>query len=148
MHTTTATPQSIPLPSPVAGPQPRRRAHRAGRILSALPVAFLAFDGIIKLVKIQPVTESMARLGYPDHLSRGIGLLELCCLALYLVPRWSVLGATLLTGFLGAAVATHLRIGDPLGSHVLFPIYIATLLWAGLWLRDARVRALVKGVVR
>jgi len=120
----------------------------AGRVVSALPVAFLAFDSIIKLVEIGPVRESMTRLGYAAHLARAIGFLEICCLALYLIPRWSVAGATLLTGFLGAAVAAHVRIGDPLGSHVLFPIYVATMLWAGLWLRDARVRALVKGDVR
>ncbi len=142
---TTATTHSISLPSPAARPVSR---PWAGRIVSGLPVAFLIFDSVIKLVKIGPVTESMARMGYPDHLARGIGLLEICCLAVYLVPRWAALGATLLTGFLGAAVATHLRLGDPLGSHTLFPIYVATMLWAGLWLRDARVRALVKGGVR
>src|SRR5438132_7389162 len=120
----------------------------AGRVVSALPVAFLAFDSIIKLVKIGPVTESMGRLGYGVHLARAIGFLEICCLALYLVPRWSVVGATLLTGFLGAAVSAHVRIGDPLASHVLFPIYVATMLWLGLWLRDARARALVKGELR
>jgi hypothetical protein len=126
----------------------QRRARWAGRIVSGLPVTFLIFDGVIKLMKIGPVTEAMAQLGYPDHLSRGIGLLELGCLALYLAPRWAPLGATLLTGFLGAAVATNLRVGNPMGSHTLFPIYVATMLWAGLWLRDARVRALVKGGVR
>jgi hypothetical protein len=136
------------LSLPAAPAVPRRWARWTGRVVSGLPVLFLTFDSAIKLVKIGPVTESMARLGYPDHLARGIGLLEICCLALYLVPRWSVVGATLLTGFLGGAVATHLRIGDPLASHVLFPIYVAAMLWAGLWLRDARVRALVKGGVR
>jgi len=120
----------------------------AGRVVSALPVAFLAFDSTIKLVAIAPVAESMAKLGYAAHLARAIGFLEICCLALYLVPRWSVVGATLLTGFLGAAVSAHVRVGDPLASHVLFPIYVATMLWMGLWLRDARVRALVKGEVR
>ena len=138
--------QSLTLPA--ARPQSRRWVRWTGRIVSGLPVLFLAFDSVIKLIKIGPVTESMARLGYPDHLARGIGLVEIACLALYLVPRWSVVGATLLTGFLGAAVATHVRIGDPLASHVLFPIYVAAMLWTGLWLRDVRVRALVKGVVR
>jgi hypothetical protein len=142
---TTASTHSISLPSPATRPVSRRWA---GRIVSGLPVAFLIFDSVIKLVKIGPVTESMARMGYPDHLARGIGLLEICCLAVYLVPRWAALGATLLTGFLGGAVATHLRLGDPLASHTLFPIYVATMLWAGLWLRDARVRALVKGGAR
>jgi hypothetical protein len=136
------------LPLPAERPVPRRSVRWTSRVVSGLPVLFLTFDSVIKLVKIGPVTESMARLGYPDHLARGIGLLEICCLALYLVPRWSVIGATLLTGFLGGAVSTHLRIGDPLGSHVLFPIYVGVMLWAGLWLRDARVRALVKGDLR
>jgi hypothetical protein len=138
-----------PAPSLVATQaRPRRRVRWTARIVSAVPVLFLAFDSVIKLAKIGPVTESMARLGYPDHLARGIGLIEICCLALYLVPRWAPVGATLLTGFLGAAVATHVRIGDSLASHVLFPIYVAAMLWAGLWLRDPRVRALVKGDVR
>jgi DoxX-like protein len=140
------TASALPYPATAAAPQ--RRARWAGRLVSGLPVAFLIFDSVIKLVKIGPVTESMAQLGYPDHLTRGIALLEICCLAIYLVPRWAALGATLLTGYLGAAVATHLRVGDPMGSHTLFPIYVATMLWAGLWLRDARVRALVKGGAR
>ena len=140
------TASALPFPAPVAAPA--RRARWAGLVISGLPVAFLIFDSAIKLVKIGPVIESMTRLGYPDQLARGIGLLEICCLAIYLVPRWAALGATLLTGFLGAAVATHLRVGDPMGSHTLFPIYVATMLWVGLWSRDARVRALLKGSAR
>jgi hypothetical protein len=115
----------------------------AARIASALAVLFLLFDSVIKLVKIAPVVESFARLGYPDNLARGIGTLELVCIAVYLIPRTSVFGAVLLTGFLGGAIATHVRVGDPLVSHVLFPVYVATLIWGGLWLRDDRLRALV-----
>jgi len=113
------------------------------RIASALAVLFLLFDSVIKLVKIAPVVESFARLGYPDSLSRGIGGVELVCLVVYLIPRTSALGAVLLTGFLGGAIATHVRVGDPLLSHVLFPAYVAALLWGGLWLRDERLRTLV-----
>jgi hypothetical protein len=130
-----------PLTSP-APAQGSRRKIRAGIALSSLPVAFLIFDSVIKLVKIAPVVESFERLGYPASLARGIGLLESACLLLYLVPRTSVLGAVMLTGFLGGAITTHVRVGDPLFSHVLFPVYVAALLWAGLFLRDARVRAL------
>lgn len=119
-----------------------KKALWIGRVMSALPVAFLVFDVVIKLLRLAPVTESFARLGYPGSAARGIGLLELVCLAAYVVPRTSTLGAILLTGYLGGAVATHVRIGDPLFSHVLFPVYVAALLWGGLFLRDPRVRAL------
>ena len=111
--------------------------------ISALPVLFLLFDSAIKLVKIPPVVESFAQLGYPESLARGIGALELGCLALHMIPRTAALGAVLLTGFLGGAISTHVRIGDPLFSHVLFPAYVAGLLWAGLFLRDPRLRALL-----
>src|SRR5262249_5105445 len=123
---------------------PSRRVWTS-RILTALPTLFLVFDAAIKLVKIDAVTESMGRLGYPDSLSRAIGALELACVVASLVPRTAVLGVILLTGFLGGAVATHVRVGDPLISHVLFPIYVGALLWAGLYLRDPRARALVDG---
>ena len=113
-----------------------------GRILSTLAVLFLIFDTVIKLMQIQPVKESFARLGYPASIAVGIGALELACLALYLIPRTSVLGAVLLTGYLGGAVATHVRVGDPLLSHTFFPVYIGALIWGGLALRNPRVRTL------
>ncbi len=116
----------------------------AGRILTALPVAFLLFDGGIKLMRLAPVSEAFARLGYPESQAVGIGILELACLAVYLIPRTSRFGAVLLTGFLGGAISTHVRIGDPLFSHVLFPIYVGAMIWAGLWLRDDRLRALAR----
>ncbi|MET0795591.1 MAG: DoxX family protein [Polyangiaceae bacterium] len=116
---------------------------RAGLVLSALPVLFLLFDGVIKLVKIAPVVQSFAQLGYPDGLARGLGLLELLCVALYAIPRSALLGAILLTGFLGGAISTHLRIGDPFFSHTAFPVYVALLLWGGLYLRDGSLRALL-----
>jgi hypothetical protein len=114
-----------------------------GWLVTALAALFLSFDGVIKLILIDPVIESMAELGFASAgLARGIGLLELACLVLYLVPRTAVLGAVLLTGFLGGAVAIHVRIDDPLFSHTLFPVYVGVLFWLGLWLRDRRVRGL------
>ena len=113
-----------------------------GRILSTLAVLFLIFDTVIKFMQIQPVKESFVRLGYPTSIAVAIGGLELACLALYLLPRTSVLGAVLLTGYLGGAVATHVRVGDPLLSHILFPVYIGALIWGGLALRNPRVRTL------
>jgi hypothetical protein len=115
----------------------------AGHIVSAIPVLFLLFDSAIKFTAIDPVVESFAQLGYPVSLALGIGIVELACLVLYVIPRTSVLGAILLTGYLGGAVATHVRVGSPLPTHTLFPIYVAVLLWGGLFLREGRLRALV-----
>ena len=115
----------------------------AGRIVSALPILFLTFDSVIKLIKIQAVNDAMAQLGYPDSLSRPLGALLLACVLVYVIPQTSVLGAILLTGYLGGAVATHLRHQDPLFSHVLFPVYVGVLVWLGIFLRDKRIRALV-----
>lgn len=115
----------------------------AGRTLSALAALFLLFDSVIKLMLIAPVVEALTRLGYPVSLARGIGSLELACLVLYLIPRTSVLGAILLTGFLGGAISLHLRVGDPLLSHVLFPSYVGLLVWGGLFLREDRLGVLI-----
>jgi hypothetical protein len=115
-----------------------------GRVLSGLPVAFLVFDVAIKLAHPAFVSEASARIGWPDTTVVQLGVLLGVCVALYVVPRTAVFGAVLLTGYLGGAVATHLRIGDPMFSHTLFPIYIGAMLWGGLYLRDARVRALVQ----
>ena len=114
-----------------------------GRILLAVPVLFLVFDSAIKLMRIPPVLDSFHELGYPDSLALAIGLLETVCLFVLLVPRTSILGAILLTGYLGGAVATHVRVGSPLLSHVLFPVYVGFLLWAALFLREDRLRGLV-----
>ena len=121
----------------------RKRQLWAGRIMSGLGVAFLLMDGVMKLFKPAVVREAFARLGYPESEIIGVGVLLLMCTGLYLIPRASILGALLLTGYLGGAVATHVRVGDPLLSHVLFPTYIAALLWVGLYLREPRLRALV-----
>ena len=113
-----------------------------GRVISGLAVAFLIFDSVGKLLEVQPVIESEPKqLGYPPDIVFGLGVTLLSCVLAYLVPRTSVLGAVLLTGYLGGAVATHVRVGNPLFTHVLFPTLFAALLWGGLVLRDARLRA-------
>jgi DoxX-like family len=114
-----------------------------GRILSALAVLFLLFDAVIKLVKIPAVAQSFSQLGYPINLAVTIATLELVCVAVYVIPSTSVLGAILLTGYLGGAIASHVRVGNPLFSHVLFPVYIGALLWGGLFLREGRLGSLV-----
>ncbi len=119
-----------------------KKRLRAGQIVSALPVLLLLFDTVIKLMKIAPVVDGFQRLGYPESLARGIGLLELACVVVYVIPRTAVPGAILLTGFLGGAIATHLRIGDPAFNRTLFPLYVGALLWLGLFLRGARLARL------
>jgi hypothetical protein len=122
----------------------RSRARRwAGRILTAVPVLFLAFDVTLKLARPAFVTAANVRIGFPESSILGLGLVLATCLVLYLVPRTAILGAVLLTGYLGGAIATHVRLGDPLLSHVLFPLYVAILLWGGLYLRDGRLRGVL-----
>ncbi len=114
-----------------------------GRVLSALAVLFLAFDAIGKLARPVAVVTGTTSLGYPESVILPLGLLQVGLLILYLLPRTSALGALLWTGYLGGAVATHVRLLHPLFSHILFPVYIALLLWGGLWLRDRRVREIL-----
>jgi hypothetical protein len=116
-----------------------KKMHWTGYIISALPVLMLIVSGAMKLVKSVPVVEGFIRFGYPESLAFGIGLVELACVAIYVIPRTSVLGAILLTGYLGGATATHLRIGDPFFA----PIVLGVLVWGGLFLLDARLRALL-----
>lgn len=111
----------------------------AGRVMSALPMAMLLFSGIVKLLQPAFVMDEFVRLGYPGSLVLGIGVLELACTAVYAIPRTSVLGAILLTGYLGGATATHVRVGDPFFG----PVVLGALVWGGLYLRDARLRALL-----
>jgi len=117
----------------------------AGRILSGIPVLFLLFDGAFKLIRPTPapVIEAFNKIGFPATLAVNLGILLLVCVGLYVIPRTAVLGAILLTGYLGGAVATHMRVGDPLFSHILFPVYMGLFLWGGLYFRDGRVRALI-----
>ena len=114
----------------------------AGRILSALPALFLLLDGVMKVVKPAFVVEATVQLGYPESVIVALGVVLVACTILYLVPRTDVLGAILLTGYLGGAVATHVRVGGPLFS-ILMPVILGAMLWGGLYLRDERVRSLV-----
>jgi hypothetical protein len=114
-----------------------------GRIMSGVAVLFLLFDSATKLLRVEAVMKAAEQIGYPAATMPPIGLILLTCVVVYLIPRTAVLGAVLLTGYLGGAVATHVRVGDPLLSHTLFPIYFAALVWGGLYLRDRRVHSLI-----
>jgi len=114
-----------------------------GRVLTGLAGAFLLLDSAGKLARVQPVIEGTIELGYPPTVVFGLGVVLLACTILYLMPRTAAAGAVLLTGYLGGAIATHVRVSNPLFSHTLFPIYVAMLIWGGLYLRDARVRSLL-----
>jgi hypothetical protein len=118
-----------------------RQALWAGRALSGVTAALLILDSAGKLLEAQPVIDGTKQLGYPPDIVFSLGVTLLSCVLVYLVPRTSVLGAVLLTGYLGGAVATHVRVGNPLFTHVLAPTYVAALLWGGLVLRDSRLRA-------
>ena len=140
MKTNISTP---PGESDSQGLRISRKTLWIGRILSALPVLFLLMDGIMKLVKPEPVVKATIELGYPESVITALGVILLVCVILYLLPRTAVLGAILLTGYFGGAIATQMRVGNPLFSHVLFPVYLAALIWGGLFLRDSRLRALI-----
>lgn len=114
-----------------------------GRIMSALVVAFMVFDGGIQVMAFDFVTKGMAEFGIPGEFARPLGVVTLICTALYAVPLTSVLGAILLTGFLGGTIATHLPGADPLLPHIVSALVIASFVWGGLWLRDSRLRAMV-----
>jgi hypothetical protein len=114
----------------------------AGRIMSALPVLFCLVDGGMKLVKPPIVVTSTLQLGYPESVILPIGIVLILCTLLYIIPRTSVLGAILLTGYLGGAVATHVRVGSG-AFPIVFPIIFGVLIWGGLWLRDEQVRVLI-----
>jgi hypothetical protein len=119
-----------------------RKALWTGRVLSGLVIAFLLMDALMKVAQASVVLDSARQLGYPPETMFGIGLTLLISTLLYVIPQTSVLGAILLTGYLGGAVATHVRIGNPMFTHTLFPIYLGVLLWGGLVLRNRRVRNL------
>ena len=116
-----------------------------GRVLSGMVIIFLLLDGAIKLVPWPIVTETMDRMGYgsSEGLARSLGLITIVCTVLYAVPPTSILGAILLTGYLGGAMASHVRIGSPLFSHTLFGLYLGLMVWGGLWLRDRSLRSLI-----
>jgi len=115
----------------------------AGYVLTGLVAAFLTFDTVMKLLQLAPAVQGTTELGYPAGTVVVIGAIELVCLVLYLIPPTSVLGALLLTGYLGGAIATHVRVGSPLPTHTLFPIYVALMVWGGLYLRESRLRDLL-----
>lgn len=110
-----------------------------GRVISTLPVLLLLLSGVMKLVKAAPVVDGFPKFGYSLDLALGIGIVEIICTVLYVIPQTAVLGAILLTGYLGGATATHLRVGDPYFG----PIVIGMLVWLGIFLRDPRLRALI-----
>src|SRR5215211_8766433 len=114
----------------------------AGRIISVLVSLFMLIDGVMKLIKPKVVVDGTVQLGYPESVILGMGIVLLASTILYMIPRTAILGAILLTGYLGGAVATHVRVGDPLFS-VLFPVLVGALIWGGLYLRDERLRALI-----
>ena len=120
-----------------------KKRSTAGYVLTGLVAAFLAFDTVMKLLQLAPAVQGTTELGYPAGTVVVIGAIELVCLVLYLIPPTSVLGALLLTGYLGGAIATHVRIGSPLPTHTLFPIYVALMVWGGLYLRESRLRELL-----
>jgi hypothetical protein len=115
----------------------------AGRISSGLVVAFLLFDAGIYPMKPAPVVEAFAKLGFPLRLAVTLGIIELVCVVLYVIPRTSVLGAILLTGYLGGAIATQLPTGNSLLGEVLFPVCVSVIVWGGIYLRDERLRTLI-----
>lgn len=116
-----------------------------GRVFSGLVILFLLFDGAIKLVPWPIVTETMDRMGYgaSESLARTLGIITVACTVLYAIPPTSILGAILLTGYLGGAMASHVRIDSPLFSHTLFGLYLGLMVWGGLWLRDRNLRMLI-----
>ena len=124
--------------------QPRKGVRWAGRVISALPALMLLASASMKLSHApQFVAMFTNKLGYQESALTSIGILELACTALYVIPQTAFLGALLLTGYLGGAIATHVRLGNPLFTHTLFPLYVAALVWGGLYLRDERVRGLL-----
>jgi hypothetical protein len=115
----------------------------AGRIISGLITAFMIFDAVIHMMKPAPVVEAFAKLNFPLRFAVPLGIVELLCIVLYVIPSTSILGAIFLTGYLGGAVAIQLPTGNPFFGEILFPVYIGVFLWGGIYLRDARLRALV-----
>lgn len=115
----------------------------SGRIVSWVITLLLLLDAVMKILQVPQVMEGTLKVGYPANAVRPIGIILLVCLICYVVPRTSVLGAILLTGYLGGAVATNVRISAPLFSYTLIPVYVGVLVWGGLFLQDTRLRALI-----
>lgn len=122
---------------------PSRAAVWGGRVMSGLACLFLAFDASMKVLAVPEAVQGTTDLGYPAGVLLWLGIVQVVCLVAYLIPRTAVLGAVLWTGYLGGAIATHVRLEHPWATHILFPIYVAVLLWGGLWLRDRQLRELL-----
>ena len=122
---------------------PSKARRRAGALMATLAILFLLVDAMGKVLRLAPYVQGTTELGYPETAVLTIGIIELACLAVYVAPPTSVLGAILLTGYLGGAVATHVRLGSPLFTHTLFPVYVALLVWGGLYFREQRLPALI-----
>ncbi|HKB64413.1 MAG TPA: DoxX family protein [Pyrinomonadaceae bacterium] len=125
----------------IQGPASRGKLW-AGRIMSWLPALFLLVDGVMKLFKPAVVVEATVKLGYPENTILPLGIVLTVCTILYLIPRTAVLGAILLTGYLGGAIATHVRVSEGLFS-IVFPLIFGVLLWGGLYLRNNRLQTLI-----
>lgn len=133
-----------PASTPAIGSIPSSTARLwTARIMSLLVIVFLLFDGITKVFKESHVIEAFNRLGIPVGLAPDIGIVVLVCAIVYAIPRSAILGAVLITGLLGGAVATHVRAGSPAFEAFVFPVMMGALTWIPLWLRDVRVRALL-----
>lgn len=125
-----------------AATTPSKASLWAGRVMWTLGILFLSFDAAIKLMRSAEALDGTLELGYPATVVLPLGILQILLLGIYVYPRTAILGAVLWTGYLGGAIATHVRMENPLFSHVLFPVYVAVLLWGPLWLRSPRLRAL------
>ncbi len=126
-----------------AAPSSSKKGLWTGRILSTLVVLFMLFDATGKVLLLDPVVKASAQLGYAAGTIFAIGVILLACTVIYTIPRTAILGAVLLTGYLGGAVDANLRAGTPVFSNVLFPVYFGILVWAGVYLRDRRIRGLL-----
>lgn len=135
------------IESSAHAPRPSRTARRVGRVISDLVILFLVFDALAKLVPIAPAPGTIAPLGFSADMgqTRLLGTLILACTLLYAVPRTALVGAVLLTAICGGAVAAHYTLASPLVTHQLFGVWLGTLVWTGLALRDARLRELFAG---
>ncbi|HEY6253771.1 MAG TPA: DoxX family protein [Candidatus Angelobacter sp.] len=131
------------MPSATEKPAVSTKELWAGRIISGLVIAFMLFDGVIHLMKIAPVVQAFQQLGWPISMAFLLGIIELLCVVIYLYPRTAMVGAIVLTGYLGGAVVTQLRVGNPLFGETLFPVYVGILAWGGLYLREPRLRTLI-----
>lgn len=130
--------QTAAQPARISG-----KARWTGRVLSGIAVVFMLFDSAVKIVQAQAAMQGTVQLGYSANLVRPLGFVVLACVIVYVIPRTAVLGAVLFTAYLGGAVATQVRVGSPWATNILAPVYVAVLLWGGLYLRDGRVRALL-----